>query len=288
MQINNKSKNKIQWDQSISSKRGWLEINLKEIISYKDLIYHLVKRDFVIFYKQTILGPLWYIIQPLFMTVVFTLIFSRIANIPTDSVPPFIFYLAGNLMWGYFSTCLNQTGTLFVSNEYLFGKVYFPRICVPIANSIVSTIQFLIQFIIFVGFLIYFELSGANLEQSYLVFFLPLMIIHLAIISVGSGLIISALTAKYRDLTFAMTFFIQLWMFLTPIVYPLTEVPDKYRMLICINPMTAPVEIFRKAFLGQSSIEINELILSIFISIILFFIGLLLFNKVEKTFMDTV
>ena len=279
---------KQNWDVVIKPVHGWFIINFKEIVQYWDLILLFVRRDFVIFYKQTILGPLWYIIQPLFNTLVFTLIFGKVAKIPTDGVPPFIFYLSGTVVWAYFASCLNQTGTTFVANAQIFGKVYFPRITVPISIAITAVFQFIIQFMIFLGFFIYFWYVGTDIKPSIYVFTLPLIVLHMAILSVGMGLIISAATAKYRDLTFAMGFLVQLWMYLTPVVYPLSEVPDKYKIFILINPMTAVVESFRGAFLGASSITMQGLLLSIIITILSFIGGIIVFSRVEKTFMDTV
>jgi len=231
---------------------------------------------------------MWYIIQPLFNTLVFTLIFGKVAKIPTDGVPPFIFYLSGTVVWAYFASCLNQTGTTFVANAQIFGKVYFPRISVPISIAITAVFQFIIQFMIFLGFFIYFWYVGTDIKPSIYVFTLPLIVLHMAILSVGMGLIISAATAKYRDLTFAMGFMVQLWMYLTPVVYPLSEVPDKFKIFILINPMTAVVESFRGAFLGASSLTPQDLLLSIILTILFFIGGIIVFSRVEKTFMDTV
>lgn len=247
-----------------------------------------VRRDFVIFYKQTVLGPLWYIIQPLFNTLVFTLIFGKVAKIPTDGIPPFIFYLSGTVVWSYFSSCLNQTGKTFVSNAQIFGKVYFPRVTVPISIAITAVFQFLIQFTIFLVFFIYFWYAGTDIKPNIYVLTLPLIVLHMAVLSVGMGLIISAATAKYRDLSFAMGFLIQLWMYMTPVVYPLSEVPDKFKIFILINPMTAVVESFRGAFLGVSTLTLGDLILSISITVVFFVLGIIVFSRVEKTFMDTV
>jgi len=276
------------WDVVIKPKHGWFNVNFKEIVQYWDLILLFVKRDFIIFYKQTILGPLWYIIQPLFNTLVFTLIFGKVAKIPTDGVPPFIFYLSGTVVWTYFALCLNKTGNTFVNNAGIFGKVYFPRITVPISIAITAVLQFLIQFMIFLGFFLYFWQSGSDIKPSIYVFTLPIIVLHMAVLSVGLGLIISAATAKYRDLTFAMGFMVQLWMYLTPVVYPLSEVPDRFKIFILINPMTAVVESFRGAFLGVSSLTLQGLLLSIILTILLFICGIIIFSRVEKTFMDTV
>ena len=285
---NNKDSSQV-WENEIKPSYGWKVLNFQELLKYKDLIYFFVKRDLVVFYKQTILGPLWYIIQPIFNSVVFTIVFTNIANIPTEGVPPFLFYLAGSTIWGFFAYSFDQNGRVFVSNAQIFGKVYFPRITVPISISIASIFQFLIQFLIFLGFLIYYKYQGANLSFNLdFLMFIPLIILQIALLSVGFGMLVSALTAKYRDLTMAMTFMIQLWMYMTPIVYPLSEVPENYRFLILLNPMTAPVEIFREALLGVGSITSQGIYLSVSITIIFFLIGSVLFNRVEKNFMDTV
>ena len=276
------------WDVVIKPVHGWLNINVKDIIRYRELIFLFVRRDFVVFYKQTVLGPLWYIIQPLANTLVFTIIFGKVAKIPTDGIPPFVFYLSGTVVWAYFASCLNQTGKTFVANAGIFGKVYFPRITVPISIAITAVFQFIIQFTIFLGFFIYFWQSGTDIKPNIYVFTLPLIVLQMAILSVGIGLIISAATAKYRDLTFAMGFLVQLWMYLTPVVYPLSEVPDRLKIFILINPMTAIVESFRGAFLGVSSLTPQGLLLSIIITILSFIGGIIIFNRVEKTFMDTV
>ena len=282
------SKDTNKWDLYIKPKSGWFNIEIGEIFRYKDLITLFVKRDFVTFYKQTILGPLWYIIQPLFNTLVFTFIFGKVAKIPTDGLPPFLFYLSGTVVWSYFSHCLNETSNTFTTNAEVFGKVYFPRIAVPISVALTAVFQFLIQFAIFLGFLSYFWYKGSNINPTIYIITLPLIVLHMAILSIGFGMMISALTAKYRDLAFAMSFMIQLWMYLTPIVYPLSQVPEKYRLFILINPMTAVVESFRGAFLGVNSITPQELLFSIFLSIIFFIGGIVIFNRVERTFMDTV
>jgi lipopolysaccharide transport system permease protein len=231
---------------------------------------------------------LWYIIQPLFNTLVFTLIFGKVAKIPTDGLPPFLFYLSGTVVWSYFSHCLNETSNTCTTNAEVFGKVYFPRIAVPISVALTAVFQFLIQFAIFLGFLSYFWYKGSNINPTIYIITLPLIVLHMAILSIGFGMMISALTAKYRDLAFAMSFMIQLWMYLTPIVYPLSQVPEKYRLFILINPMTAVVESFRGAFLGVNSITPQELLFSIFLSILFFISGIVIFSRVERTFMDTV
>ena len=276
------------WDFLIKPKTGWLDINLGEIYRYRDLIYLFVKRDFVTFYKQTILGPLWYIIQPLVNTLVFTIIFGKVANISTDGTPPFIFYMVGTVAWSYFATCLQLTSNTFVKNAQIFGKVYFPRITIPVANVIIALLQFGIQFIVFLGFLLYFLWQGADVHPNALIFVMPLILLQMAVMGLGFGILISSLTTKYRDLTFVMTFAIQIWMYATPIVYPLSVVPEKYRLLVALNPMTSVVESFRAAFLGTSSIELAHIAISVTMTLLIFIAGIIMFSRIEKTFIDTV
>ena len=279
---------KQRWDLVIKPKTGWFDLHLGELYRYRGLIYMFAKRDFVTFYKQTILGPLWYIIQPLVNTLVFTVIFGKIAKISTDGVPPFLFYMAGTVAWGYFATCLNTTSNTFVANAQIFGKVYFPRLTVPVANVIIGFFQFGIQFMVFLGFLTYFIWRGAELHPNYLIFAVPLILLQMAILGLGFGILISALTTKYRDLTFVMGFAVQLWMYATPVVYPLSIVPEKYRILAVLNPMTSIVESFRGAFLGTSAIEPVHIAISVSITLLVFFAGVIMFSRIEKTFMDTV
>ena len=276
------------WDVVIKPVHGWFNINLKEIFQYWDLILLFVRRDFVVFYKNTILGPLWHIIQPLVNSVIFTIIFSKVAKIPTDGIPPFLFYMAGTLTWGYFAACLTQTSNTFVSNREIFGKVFFPRMTVPIAIVITGFFQFIIQFVIFLGFLLYYWSQGAQVEPTIMVFTLPLILLHMAILSLGMGILISSLVTKYRDLLFAMSFGVQIWMYITPVVYPLSQVPEIYRMLYVLNPMVSIVESFRGAFLGVSSIEPSHILISVIVTIGIFFTGVVLFSRIEKTFMDTI
>ncbi len=280
---------KVSWDTVITPNSSTKLRDISEIIKYKDLIALLIKRDFTTYYKQTILGPLWYIIQPLLNTLVFTVIFGNFAKIPTDGVPPFIFYLAGSVVWSYFSTCVTTTSNVFVTNASLFSKVYFPRLCIPIANIIFSLMQFLIQFTFFLAFLTYFIFSGSEIEINFkYIFFTPILIFYLAIISFAVGSFISALCSKYRDLSLAIGFGIQLWMFATPIVYPLSVVPENYQFLISLNPVTFIVESFRFLYLGSGTVNLEIFLSSLSSTIIILFLGLYFFKKVEKTFIDTV
>ena len=282
-------KEKNEWDIVISPKRKFFDfLFFSDLIKYKDLIFMFIKRDFVTFYKQTILGPLWYVIQPLVNTIVFTVIFGNLAKLPTDGMPPFIFYMAGSISWSYFAVCLQATSNTFVKNEGIFGKVYFPRLTIPISHTIISLLQFAIQFSIFIFFLIYFIYSGSAISLDFKVLLLPFILIHSAILSLACGMIISSLTAKYRDLTFAMTFFVQLWMYASPVVYPFSLIPENYQMLAAFNPMTAIIELFKLCFLGESAIQFVHIQISLGITVFLFIVGLILFNKVEKNFMDTV
>jgi lipopolysaccharide transport system permease protein len=242
----------------------------------------------VTFYKQTILGPLWYIIQPLVNTVIFTVIFGKVAKIPTDGIPPFLFYMSGTVAWGYFATCLNGTSNTFVKNAQIFGKVYFPRLTAPVSVVITGLFQFGLQFIIFLGFYFYFLSGGADIKPNIFILTLPFILFQMAILGLGVGILISSLVTKYRDLTFAMTFVVQLWMYMTPVVYPLSQVPEKFRNIYVMNPMASIVECFRAAFLGASSIEPVHIAISVSVTILIFLAGVLMFNKVEKTFMDTV
>ena len=276
------------WDLVIKPRYGWLNLNFRELLSFRDLVYLFVKRDFVIFYKQTVLGPLWYIIQPLVNTVVFNLIFGKIAKLSTDGTPPFLFYMSGTVIWAYFATCLNGTSNTFVKNAGVFGKVYFPRITVPISIVISGLFQFIIQFTIFLGFYLYFIGNSSDIRPNYLILTLPLLVLQMAFLGLGFGALLSSLTAKYRDLTFAMTFFVQIWMYLTPIVYPLSQVPEKYRVIYMFNPMTMVVETFRKAFLGTGYVDLQMITVSIVLTMVVFILGLLMFNKTEKSFIDTV
>ncbi len=272
----------------ISSNKNSYLLNFKELIKYRTLIKMFIRRDFVVFYKQTILGPLWYIIQPLANTIVFTIIFGNIAKIPTDTIPPFLFYMSGTIIWSYFSTCLTLNSNIFTANSDLFGKVYFPKLTVPIAHVTISVLQFLIQFSLFFCFLLYYYSLGAEINFSFLFLIVPLLIIYVAIISIAFGTFISSLTAKYRDLTFALTFMIQLWMYATPIVYPLSIVPEKFSLYFKLNPMTFVVESFRGIFFGNYNFQLIDLFYSLIVTLIFLFFGLFFFRKTEKNFMDTV
>ena len=281
------SKNE-EWSLIIEPKRGWFSINLKEIWEYRDLIILLIRRDFVARYKQTILGPLWFIIQPLFTTLMYTIVFGKIAKISTDGLPPILFYMSGVVAWNYFSACLNATSNTFVANAHIFGKVYFPRLIIPISVVISNLIHFFIQFSFFLVFLAYYGFTGLEIHLSPYLLLLPFLILIMAGLGLGFGIIISSLTTKYRDLTNLVGFGVQLWMYATPIIYPMSEIPPQYRFYVMLNPMSSIVETFRYALLGTGSFNVFHLLYSAAFMIVILLIGILLFNKIESKFMDTV
>ena len=277
-----------EWTTEIKPKTGWFDINLKELFQYRDLIIMFVKRDFKTLYKQTILGPLWIIVNPLLTTIMYTIVFGNIANIPTDGVPQIVFYMLGTTLWTYFSTCLTKTATTFTGNVTIFGKVYFPRLVMPISTVISGLINFFVQFIMFLFFTGYFCLKGASIKPNIYIIITPFLLLQLALLSLGFGIIISSLTTKYRDLAILVTFGVQLWMYATPIVYPVSQISGKLRTIMLLNPVSPIVETFRYAFLGSGVLSIKFLAISIVTTIVVLFIGVILFSRVEKTFMDTV
>ncbi len=277
-----------QWDLIIRPQRAWWDLHLDELWRYRDLIRLLVWRDFVAYYKQTILGPLWYILQPIITTVVFTVIFGNIAKLSTDGLPPFLFYMAGNTVWSYFSACLISTSNTFTANAGIFGKVYFPRLSMPVSVVISNLISFAIRLIIFLLFGAYFMLAGADIHPNGWILILPLLALIMALMGLGFGIIISSLTTKYRDLQQLVGFGVQLLMYATPVIYPFSTIQGNWRWLILANPMTPIVEIFRLAFLGVSAIDPVSLLYSAVFTAVVFLAGALIFNHVETTFMDTV
>ena len=277
-----------KWTLIIRPQRAWWDLQLGEIWRYRDLILLFVWRDFVAYYKQTILGPLWYLIQPILTTVVFTVIFGNIAKLPTDGLPPFLFYLAGNTVWVYFSTCVTSTSDTFAGNAAVFGKVYFPRLSVPISIVISNLISFGIRLGVFLAFLVYFLLKGAAVHVTWWVLLLPVLLIIMAGLGLGFGIIISSMTTKYRDLQQLVGFGVQLMMYGTPVIYPLSSVDAELRWLLLLNPMTPVVEVFRFAVLGTSALQPVYLVYSFFCMLTALVIGIVAFNHVENTFMDTV
>lgn len=276
------------WTTIIRPKAGWFDINLRELIQYKDLIVMFVKRDFKTLYKQTVLGPLWIIINPLLTTVMFTIVFGNIANIPTDGVPQLVFYMLGTTVWTYFSSCLTKTSSTFTGNAAIFGKVYFPRLVTPISTVISGLINFSVQFLMFLGFMIYFKMIGSPIQPNLYILITPLLLVQLAAVALGFGIIISSLTTKYRDLAVLVGFGVQIWMYATPVVYPASQISGKLKTLMMLNPISPIVESFRYAFLGSGSIPWNYLGISVVTTLVVLFAGVVLFSRVEKTFMDTV
>ncbi|MBK8782847.1 MAG: ABC transporter permease [Anaerolineales bacterium] len=276
------------WTLVIRPQRAWWDLRLGELWRYRDLIFLFVWRDFVAYYKQTILGPLWYLIQPILTTVVFTVIFGNIAKLSTDGLPPFLFYLAGNTMWTYFSSCLTSTSNTFTGNAGLFGKVYFPRLAIPLSIVISNIISFGIRMLVFLGFLAYFMLAGADVKPNLWMLLLPTLLLIMAGLGLGLGIIISSLTTKYRDLQQLVSFGVQLLMYGTPVIYPLSSIEGTWRWVILANPMTPVVEAFRLGFLGTSAVSPIYLLYSTLFVFVVMLIGLLVFNRVENNFMDTV
>jgi lipopolysaccharide transport system permease protein len=277
------------WDMVLNPNTHWWDLQLRDVWHYRDLLWMFVRRDFVSVYKQTILGPLWFFIQPLLTTAMFTVIFSGLAKLPTDGLPPMLFYLAGITPWNYFSTCLTKTSSTFVANAGIFGKVYFPRLVTPLSIVISNLIQFAIQFLLFLAFLAFFAWKGASISPNWSMIFglTPILLGIMALLGLGSGIIISSLTTKYRDFTFLIAFGIQLAMYATPVIYPTSIVPEKYAFLLHLNPMAPVIESFRSIFLG-GAIPWQGLGISAAITAMLLFLGIVMFKKVERTFMDTV
>ena len=276
------------WDIVITPKRKWYELRLREVYQYRDLILLFVKRSFSAQYKQTILGPLWFIINPLLTTFISTLIFGNIAGIQSDGIPYFLFYLCGYTLWNYFSTCVSQTSTTFTTNANIMGKVYFPRLTMPISAVLFSAINMIIIFVMSVIAMIIYRLQGYDIHTTFMIWIIPILMIQTAVLGLGVGIIISSLTTKYRDLTILVGFGLQLWMYLTPVVYPISEVSGALKTLILINPMSAIIQNYKYALLGIGTFELLYWIISLAMTVVLFLLGVLLFNRVEQTFMDTV
>jgi len=277
------------WTEVITPKKGVFEINFKEIWQYRDLVMLFVRRDFVSTYKQTILGPIWFFIQPLFTSLIFIIIFTRIARLSTDGLPPLLFYLAGITIWNYFSECLSKTSNVFVANANIFGKVYFPRLSNPLAIIISNLIKFGIQLlllIVILGYYIYNEQINFTLRPE--IALLPYLILLMALLGLGLGIIFSSLTTKYRDLTFLLQFGIQLLMYATPVIYPLSSASGKLKTILSLNPLTPIVESFRRIVLGQEILDYTSIIYCSIFTFLTLFVGIVVFNQVEKSFMDTV
>jgi lipopolysaccharide transport system permease protein len=277
-----------RWDIEISARHPLLNLDLRSLWLYRDLIAMLVRRDFVALYKQTILGPLWYVLQPLLTTSIYTLVFNRIANIPTDNLPPFLFYLTGLAIWNYHALSVTRTSDVFTASAGIFGKIYFPRLAVPLATVITNMVTFAIQLLVLGGFLILFFLRGTPVQLTLWVFAVPLLVVQVGALALATGLVLSALTTRFRDLSFLVSFGTQLWMYMTPIVYPFSQVPERLQWIIGLNPMTPVVEIFRKALLGTGDIQAVHVVTSICTTVILLFLGLVMFSRTARVSVDTV
>ena len=276
------------WDLTIEPQSSLFKLNLKDVWRYRDLLWLFVKRDFVSFYKQTILGPLWFFIQPLFTTITFTFIFGNLAGISTDGLPQPLFYMAGITAWAYFADCLTKTSTVFKDNANIFGKVYFPRLIMPLSIVASNLVRFMVQMLLFLIMIGYYAIQGANFNVTWAIALFPFLVLLMALLGLGLGLIITALTTKYRDLAFLITFGVQLLMYATTVIYPLSAAPIKYKSIIELNPMTGIIEAFRYGFLGQGELTWYSLGYSTLITFVSLVLGVVIFNKTEKTFVDTI
>lgn len=279
---------KQMWTEEIKAESSLFAINFREIWHYRDLLFMLVKRDFITFYKQTILGPLWFIVQPLLTTLIFVILFGNIAKLSTDGIPQLAFYLAGITIWNYFSESLTKTSSVFKDNANVFGKVYFPRLIMPLSIVASSLMKFAVQFALFILVVLYYTFVAQSIQPNLWILITPVLILLMALFALGVGMIFSSLTTKYKDLTFLLAFGIQLFMYITPVVYPSSALPEKFQILAKINPLSSIFECFRYAYLGTGTFTITDLLISTLVIVFLFFTGVLVFNKIEKSFMDTV
>lgn len=275
------------WDLVIKGHTSLFDVRLKEVWYYRDLLFLFVKRDFVTVYKQTILGPLWFFIQPLLTTITFTIIFGTVAQLPTDGAPKLVFYMAGITLWNYFSNCLTSVAGVFNANAGIFGKVYFPRLIMPLTVVISNLMKFGVQFLLFVCFVVYFVLQG-QIQPNFYILLLPVVILLMALIAMGIGLILTAMTSKYKDLTQLISFGIQLFMYITPVIYPSSSIPDGYKWLVNFNPLVSLFDYMRYAFLGIGQFSFWSLLYPTLFSLVVLALGILVFNKSQKTFVDTV
>lgn len=287
------ARNHSEWSVEIRPQKGWLNVNLKELWQYRDLIYLLARRTFVAMYKQTILGPAWAIIQPLLTTSIFTVVFGKIAQISTDGMPQFLFYMCGSVPWNYFARCLEKTSQTFLENEKVFGKVYFPRLCAPISTILVTMLNFFIQFAFFLIFLTIYALKPNPVVHVNwaLASMFPLVLLQMGLLGLGVGISVSALTVRYRDLALLVSFGVSLWMYISPVAYPTSLMIQNFpglKTVFMLNPMTPIIEYFRAAFLGTTTFNAWYLLLSAGVTLLFLFLGTIFFNRVEKTFMDTI
>ncbi len=277
-----------KWTTVIKPRTGWFDINLKEVSQYRDLILLFVKRDYATRYKQTILGPLWLIINPLITVLMYCFVFGSVAKLGTDGVPPLVFYMAGNTVWAYFAKCVNGTSNTFTSNAAIFGKVYFPRLTLPISIVMTAMLDWAIQMAMLVVIILGYEFGGVDIVVTKWIFAVPLLIIQCALLGLGCGIIVSSLTTKYRDLTVLVGFGVQLWMYASPVVYSATAIPEVYRNLYYLNPVAPIISIFRYAFIGTGDVPYMMWGISWITTLVILSIGVVLFSRIEKTFMDTV
>lgn len=276
------------WTTILRPKNKWYDINLKELWAYKDLVVLFVKRNYVTRYKQTVLGPLWLLITPIVTTLMYALVFGEIAGISTDGAPQLAFYLSGNIVWTFFAMCLNTTSRTFIDNASVFGKVYFPRLVTPMATVITGMLDFMIQLVLMIVILLGYSVSGVHINWNMWVLATPILMIQIAVLGMGFGIIVSSLTTKYRDLSILVTFGVQLWMYASPVVYPLSQIPERFQAIYMLNPVAPIITIFRYAYLGVGEIPYTAWGISWIVTVLIFVIGALMFNRIEKTFMDTV
>lgn len=277
-----------EWNEVLTPDRGWFDFRLGELWRYRDLVMRFFRRDFVASYKQTILGPLWFVIPPVLTTLIFTVIFGRVGKMNTNGQPDFLFFMVGVTAWQYFASCLTRAATTFTSNAAVFGKVYFPRLVMPLSTILTNLLTFAIQFGVFLLFLGFYWMRGANVEPNWRVIIVPLLLVHMAALGMGIGCIISALTTRFRDLAYMVAFGTQLWMYGSCVVVPLSQISKDWRWLFILNPMVPIIEAFRFAFLGGGMVETWHLAISGVMTLILLFVGLVMFSRAEKTFMDTI
>jgi lipopolysaccharide transport system permease protein len=276
------------WTTIIDSRKTLFSFPWKELWDYRDLIYLLFYRDFNSTYKQTVLGPLWYWVQPFMQTMVLTLVFSAAGGMSTDGIPPFLFYLSGMACWTFFADCLNKSSVIFTTNAYLFGKIYFPRLSAPIATVGMCLVNFFMVFSLFLLMYVLFMLRGAHIHPDWRLIVLPVLILQMTMIGMGTGFVVTALTTRYKDLAVVVTFGTQLWMYGSCVIFPLTMIPARYRPFMALNPMVTIIESFRFAFFGVGTVFLWQLITSFVVTLVVFIVGLVLFNKVERTFTDTI
>lgn len=276
------------WTEEIVSEKSLFSVNLKEVWHYRDLLFLLVKRDFIVFYKQTILGPIWFFVQPILTTVIYVIIFGQVAKLSTDGLPQMAFYLSGITIWSYFSDVLNKTATVFQTNASIFGKVYFPRLIMPLAIVFSGLMKFLVQFTLFVIVVLYFTFVKGTIHPNLWILTTPFLLLLMATFALGLGMIFSSMTTKYKDLTMLLSFGVQLFMYVTPVVYTVTSIPSQYKFIVLYNPLTSIFECFRYGYLGAGHFQPIFLLYSAISIFCLLVVGVLIFNKVEKSFMDTV